>query len=132
MAEVHASAIEVDEDTLVVQASEQRSEGHLDPRKVPGVVNEPIWAGASVSEPLEHLVLAIGLDGRPMEGVSVLEPLEHSVLDISLDGGPMEGESELEPLEHSVLEVDQTSRPMEGEFGLEPLEHSVLDVNLDS
>ena len=28
VAEVHASAVEVDKDTLVVQASEQRSEGH--------------------------------------------------------------------------------------------------------
>ena len=62
-----------------------------DPRKVPGVVNEPM-VGASVSGPLEHSVLKIDLDGGPMEGVSVLEPLEHSVLDISLDGGPIEGE----------------------------------------
>ena len=131
VAEVHASASEVDEDTLVVQASEQRSERHINPRKVPRVVNVPM-EGASVPEPLEHSVLKVDLDGRPMEGVLVLEPLEHSVLDVSLDGGPMEGESDLEPLEHSVLEEDQTGRPMEGDFGLEPLEHSVLDVNLDS
>ena len=45
VAEVHASADEVDKDTLVVQASEQRNESHTDPRKVPGVVNEPM-AGA--------------------------------------------------------------------------------------
>ena len=89
-------------------------------------------AGASSSEPLEHSVLRIDLDGGPMEGVSVLETLEHSVLDISLDGGPMEGESDLEPLEHSLLDVDRTGRPMEGNFGLELLEHSVLDVDLDS
>ena len=56
VAEVHASAVELDKDTLVVQASEQRNEGHTDPRKVPGVVNEPM-AGASVSGPLEHSVL---------------------------------------------------------------------------
>ena len=99
MAEVHASADEVDEDTSIIQTNEQRSEGHTDPRKVPGVVNEPM-VGASVSEPLEHSVLKIDLDGGPMEGASVLDPLEHSVLDISLDGGPMEGESDLEPLEH--------------------------------
>ena len=129
--EVHASAVEVDEDTLVGQASEQRSEGHTDPRKVPGVVNEPM-VGASVSGPLEHSVLKIDLDGGPMEGISVLKPLEHSVLDISLDGGPMEGASDLEPLEHSVLDVDLTGRPVDGNFGMEPLEHSVLDVNLDS
>ena len=89
-------------------------------------------AGAFVSDPLEHLVRKVDLDGRPMEGVLVLEPLEHSVLDVSLDGGPMEGNLDLEPLEHSVSEEDQTGRPMEGDFGLEPLEHSILDVNLDS
>ena len=131
VAKVHASASEVDEDTLVVQASEQRSERHIDARKVAGVVNAPM-AGASVSEPLEHSVLEKDLDGRPMEGVLLLEPIEHLVLDVSLDGGPIEGESDLEPLEPSALEEDKTGRPMEGDFGLEPLEHSVLDVNLDS
>ena len=66
---------------------------------------------------------------EPMTGVSVSEPLEHSVMDVSLDGRPMEGESDLEPLEHSVLDVNLNGRPMEGNSGLEPLEHSVLDVD---
>ena len=70
VAEVHVSANEVDEDTSVVRASEQRSEGHTDPRKAPGMVDEPM-AGVSVSEPLEHSVLRVDLDGGPMQGLSV-------------------------------------------------------------
>ena len=128
VAEVHASASEVDEDTLVVQASEQHNERNINPGKVPRVVSVPT-AGASVSESLEHSVRKVDLDGRPMEGVLVLE---HSVLDVSPDGGPMEGDLDLEPLEHSVSEEDQTGRFMEGDIGLEPLEHSLLDVNLVS
>ena len=88
--------------------------------------------GAFVSEPLEHSVQRVDLDGRPTEEVVVLEPLEHLVRDVSLDGRPMAGKLDLEPLEHSVLQEDQTSGPMEGEFGPEPLEHSVLDMHLDS
>ena len=129
VAEVHASASEVNEDTFVAQASEQRSERHIDPRNVPRVVNVPM-AGTSVSEPLEHSALKIDLDGRPMEGVLVLEPLEHSVLDVSLDGGPMEGESDLEPLEHSVLDVNLDSRLQQDELDSGPLEHSVPDHTL--
>ena len=131
VAEVHASASEVDDDILVVQASEQHTVRNIDPGKAPRVWSVPT-AGAFVSEPLEHSVQRVDLDGRPMEGVLVLEPLEHSVLDVSLDGGPMEGNLDLEPLEHSVSEDDQTGGPMEGEFGLEPLENSVLHIHLDS
>ena len=61
-----------------------------------------------------------------------LEPLEHSVLDVSLDSRPMACQLDLEPLEHSVSEEEQTGGPMEGEFDLEPLEHSVSDMHLDS
>ena len=131
VAEVHASASEVDDDILVVQASEQHTVLFIDPGRAPRVESVPT-VGAFVSEPLEHSVQRVDLDGRPTEGVLVLEPLEHSVLDISLDSGPMEGNLDLEPLEHSVSEEDQTGGPMEGEFGLEPLEHSVLDMHLDS
>ena len=105
VAEVHSSANEVDEDTSVVRASEQRSEGSAVPRTAPGMVNEPM-AGILVPEPLDHSVLVIDLDGRPMEGISVLEPLEHSVLDVDLDSGHMEGKSGLGSLEHSVLDVN--------------------------
>ena len=79
--------------------------------------------GISVPEPLEHSVLDVDLDGRPMEGISVPEPLEHSVLDIDRDGRPMEGISVPEPLEHSVMDVyvDLDGRPMEGISVLEPL-----------
>ena len=110
MAKVHASASEIDDDILVVQASEQATVRNIDPGKAPRVVSVPT-AGAFVSEPLEHSVQRVDLDGRPMEGVLVLE---HSVLDVSLDGGPMEGNLDLEPLEHSVSEEDQTGRLMEG------------------
>ena len=48
----------------------------------------------------------VGPDGTLSPFIhKVLEPLEHSVLDVALDGRPMEGISVLEPLEHSVLEV---------------------------
>ena len=56
-------------------------------------------------EALEHSVLDVTLDGRPMEGIPVSEPLEHSVLGGgggALDSGLMEGMLHLEPLEHSV------------------------------
>ena len=131
VAEVHASAIEVDNDILVVQASEQHTVCSTDPGRAPRIGSVPT-AGAFVSEPLEHLVQRVDLDGRHTEGVVVLESLEHSVLDVSLDGKPMAGKLDLEPLEHSVSEEGQTGGPMEGEFGPEPLEHSVLDMYLDS
>ena len=131
VAEVHASAVELDDDILVVQASEQRAVCSTDPGRAPMVGCAPT-AGAFGSEPLKHLVQRVDLDGRPTEGVVVLEPLEHSVLDVSLDSGPMAGKLDLEPLEHSVSEEDQTSGSMEGEFGPELLEHPVLDMYLDS
>ena len=46
--------------------------------------------GVPVLEPLEHSVLEMALDGRPMEGRPVLEPLEHSVLEMALDSGPLQ------------------------------------------
>ena len=131
VAEVHVSAVELHDDILVAQASEQHAVCSTDPRRAPRVGSVPT-AGAFGSEPLEHLVQRIDLDGRSTEGVVVLEPLEYSVLDVSLDGRPMAGKWDLEPLEHSVSEEDQTGGPMEGEFGREPLEHSVLDMHLDS
>ena len=131
VAEVHASAIEVDDDILVVQASEQRTVCSTGPGRAPMVGSVPT-AGTFVSEPLEHLIQRVDMDGRPTEGVVVLQPLEHSVIDVSVDCRPMAGKLDLEPLEHLVLEEDQTGGPMEGEFGLEPLEHSVLDMHLDS
>ena len=143
VAEVHASAIEVDDDILVVQASEQRTVCSTNPGRAPRVGSVPT-AGALVSELLEHLVQRVDLDGRPTEGVVVLEPLEHLVLDISQDGRPMAGKLDLEPLEHSVSEEDQTGGHMEGEFGpggavlyerltvSDPLEHSGLRTSGDS
>ena len=86
--------------------------------------------GAPVLEPLEHSVLEMTLDGRPMEGMTVLEPLEHSVLEMTLDGELIEDLSVLEPLEHSVLEVARNGRPMAGISVLETLEHSVPEVTL--
>ena len=131
MAEVHASAIEDDNDILVVQASEQRAVCSTDPGRAPRVGSVPT-SGEFVSEPLEHLVQRVDLDGRPTEGVVVLEPLEHSFLDVSLDSRPMAGKLDLELLENSVSEEDQTGGHMEGEFSPEPLEHSVVDMHLDS
>ena len=78
------------------------------PGRAPRVGSVPT-AGTFGSEPLDHLVQRVDLDGRPMEeDLVVLEPLEHSVLDVSLDGGPMAGKLDLEPSEHSVSEEDQT------------------------
>ena len=153
VAEVHSSAVDVEDDTSVVRASEQRSDGSWDPRRFPVMVYRPMTElsapeplehsvldedldgrpveGLSVPEPLEHLVLDEDLDGRPMERLSVPEPLEHLVLDEDLDGRPMEGLSVPEPLEHLVLDEDLDGRPMEGRSGPEPLEHSVLDVILE-
>ena len=90
VAEVRASAVELDDDVLVVQASEQCAVCSTNLGRAPRVGSVPT-AGAFGSEPLEHLVQRVDLDGRLMEEVVVLEPLEHSVLDVSLDGGPMAG-----------------------------------------
>ena len=62
VAEVHASAIEVDDDILVVQASEQHTVCSTDPVRALRVGSVPT-AGAFVSEPLEHLVQRVDLDG---------------------------------------------------------------------
>ena len=117
--EVPSSAVDDDHDTLVVRASEQRSDVSLDPRMAPGIVDSPM-AGISVPEPLMHSVLDVDLDGRPVEGLSVPEQLEHSVLDVALDCRPMTGITVPEPLEHSVLEVDLDGRPMTGKSVPEP------------
>ena len=88
-------------------------------------------------EPLEHSVLDVALDGRPMEGIPVLEPLEHSVLEMALDGGPTAGILVLELLEHSVPDValDWGDRSLIKMAVSDPLEHSGLgetdDVDLD-
>ena len=131
VAEVHASASDVDDDILVVKSSEQPIVCSTDSGRAPRVGSVPT-TGTFVSESLEHSVERIDLDGRPTEGVVILEPLEHSVPDISLDGRPMAGRLDPEPLEHSVSQEDQTGGLIEGEFGPEPLEHSVPDVHLDS
>ena len=65
VAEVHASAIEVDDDILVVQASEQRTVCSTDPGRAPRVGSVPV-VGTFASEPLEHSVQRVDLDGRPM------------------------------------------------------------------
>ena len=119
VAEVHSSAVDVEDDTSIVRASEQRSDGSWDPRKSPGMVDRPM-TGPSAPEPLEHSVLDEDLDGGPMEGLSVPEPLEHSVLVQDLDGGPMEGLSVPEPLEHWVLDVVLELRSRDELSALEP------------
>ena len=52
VAEVHASAVELDDDVLVVQASEQRAVCSTDPGRAPRVGSVPT-AGAFGSKPLE-------------------------------------------------------------------------------
>ena len=67
-----------------------------------------------------------------IEDLSVLEPLEHSVLEVARNGRPMAGILVLEPLEHSVPEVTLVW----GDCSLirmtvsDPLEHSGLGVNI--
>ena len=130
VAEVHSSAVDLVDDTSVVRANEQRSDGSGDPGRSPGMVDRPV-TNISALELLEHSVLDEDLDSRPMEGLSVPELLEHSVPDEELDGRPMEGLFVPEPLEHSVLDEDLDGRPMEGRSGPRPLEHSVPDVILE-
>ena len=126
VAEVHSSAVDVEDDTLVVRASEQRSEGSFDPRKSPGMVDRPMMEPYA-PEPLEHSVLDEDLDGRPMEGLSVPEPLEHSVLHENLDdtsvvrASEQRSEGSLDPRKSSGI-VD---RPMMEPSAPEPLEHLV-------
>ena len=90
VAEVHSSAVDLVDDTLVVQASKQQSDGSGDPRRPPGMVDRPV-TNLSALEPLEHSVLEDDLDGEPTEGLSIPEPLEHSVLGGNLDDKPMKG-----------------------------------------
>ena len=101
----------------------------LRPTQTRGVELHEAAEGISVMGPLEHSVLEVALDGRPMEGISVLDPLEHSVLEVALDGRPMEGISVLEPLEHSVLDValDRGDSSFVKVDVSDPLEHSGLD-----
>ena len=65
--EVHSSADDVDDDTSVVRASEQRSMDCAIPRTAPGMENDTMMR-RSVLELLEHSVLVVDLDGGPMEG----------------------------------------------------------------
>ena len=131
VAEVHASASVIEDDILVVQASEQRTVCSTFPGRVPETLSIP--AGDTlVAEPLKHSAQKIDLDGTPMEEIVVLESLALSVPDVSLDGRPMAGKLDRKPLEHAVPEEDRTGRPMEGAFGPEPLEHLVLKIHLDS
>ena len=130
VAEVHSSAMDLVDDTLVVRAHEQQSSGRGDPRGPPGIVDRPV-TNPSTLEPLEHSVLGEDLDSRPLEGLSVPEPLEHSVLVETLDGRPMEGLLAPEPLEHSVLDEVLDGGPMEGSPDPGPLEHLVPEVILE-
>ena len=98
VAEVHVSASVIDDDILVVQASEQRTVCSPDPGKVPETLSVP--AGDTlVTELVKH---SAHLDGTPMEEMVVLEPLALSVPDVSLDSRPMAGNMDRNPLEHAV------------------------------
>ena len=55
VAEVHSSAMDLVDDTLVVRAHEQQSSGRGDPRRPPGIVDRPV-TNLSALEPLEHSV----------------------------------------------------------------------------
>ena len=113
VAEVHSSAVDLVDDTLVVRANGQQSDGSGDPRRPSGMVDRPV-TNLSVLEPLEHSVLEEDLNSKPTEGLSVPEPLEHLVLEANLDDKPMKGLSVPELLEHSVPDGDLDGRPMEG------------------
>ena len=67
VAEVHSSAVDLVDDTLVVRAKRQ-SDGSGDPRRPPGMVDRPV-TNLSALEPLEHSVLEEDLDGEPTEGL---------------------------------------------------------------
>ena len=56
VAEVHSSAVDLVDDTLVVRANGQQSDGSGDPRRPPGMVDRPV-TNLSTLEPLEHSVL---------------------------------------------------------------------------
>ena len=111
----------IEDDILVVQASEQRTICNADPERVPKTLSVP--AGDTlVAEPWKHSAQKIDLDGTPMEEIVVLEPLAFSVPDVSLDSRPMAGKMDRMPLEHAVPEEDRTGRPMEGALDQEPLD----------
>ena len=90
VAEVHASASVIEDDILVVQASEQRTVCNTDPGRVPKTLSVPV-GDTLVAEPWKHLAQKIDLDGTPMEGIVVLEPLAFSAPDVSLNSRPMAG-----------------------------------------
>ena len=105
VAEVHTSASVIEDDILVVQASEQHTVCNTDPGRVPKTLSVP--AGDTlVAEPWKHSAQKIDLDGTPMEEIVVLEPLAFSVPDLSLDSRPMAGKMDRKPLEHAVPEED--------------------------
>ena len=125
VAEVHASASVIEDDILVVQASEQRTVCNTAPGRVPKISSVP-------AEPWKHSAHKMDLDGTPMEEIVVLEPLAFSVPDVSLDSRPMAGKMDRKPLEHAVPEEDLDGTPMEEIVVLEPLPLLVPDVSLDS
>ena len=53
VAEVHSSAVDLVDDTSVVRANEQRSDGSRNPRRSPGMVDRPV-TNLSALELLEH------------------------------------------------------------------------------
>ena len=67
VAEARASASDVDDDILIVQANEQPIICSTDPGRAPRVGSVPT-TGTFVSESLEHSVQRVDLDGRPTEG----------------------------------------------------------------
>ena len=115
MAEVHASADEVDQDTSVVQASDVDRTGR------------PMESNFGL-ELLEHLVLDVDLDSQLMKDELGSGPLEHSVPDYAPIGGavPFIKMSVSDPLEHSGLINSDDVVPKL--VPLEPLEHSVPGV----
>ena len=107
VAEVHASATVIEDNILVVQASEQRTVCNTYPGRVPKTLSVP--AGDTlVAETWKHSAQKIDLDGTPMEEIVVLEPLAFSVPDVSLDSRPMAGKMDRRRLKHVVPEEDQT------------------------
>ena len=126
VAEVHASASVIEDDLLVVKASEQRTICNTYPGRVPKTLSVPT-GDTLVAEPLK-----IDLDGTPMEGIVILEPLAFSVADVYLDSRPMAGKMDRKPLEHAGPEEDLDGTPMEEIVVLEPLPLSVPDISLDS
>ena len=86
----------IEDDILVVQASEQRTVCNTDPGRVPTTLSVP--AGDTlVAEQWKHSAQKIDLDGTPMEEIVVLEPLAFSVTDVSLDSRPMAGKMDRQP-----------------------------------